>query len=184
METVPWRVILLVIAFVVLGHGVRAEQEYEMTIEKLERMNDNGEYFTYNYTYDKLTEMKYSVSANVHQHKELDSSFSVKALMARADLAEGSEFEVMLDLQKPLCEWMTTIYKTYFYEELEKVSNFPHYDTCPLPPAEYWVKEYVFDYEPYKDMMSEGRWKVEMMLLKGDVVCSGILMINTVKLKT
>uniref|UniRef100_A0AAG5CWF5 Uncharacterized protein n=1 Tax=Anopheles atroparvus TaxID=41427 RepID=A0AAG5CWF5_ANOAO len=183
MTTVPWRGTLLVVAFIVLGHGAAAEQEYDMHIDKLEKMEGDGEYFTYNYTYEKISEMKYSIGAHVHQHKELDDSYTVKVLMARADLAEGSEFEVMFDLQKPLCEYMRTIYKTYFYEELEKVSNFPHYDTCPLPVAEYWIKEYVFDSEPYKEMMSEGRWKVEMMLMKGAVVCSGILMVNTVKLK-
>uniref|UniRef100_A0A182VM56 Uncharacterized protein n=1 Tax=Anopheles merus TaxID=30066 RepID=A0A182VM56_ANOME len=84
---------------------------------------------------------------------------------------------------KPLCEWMRTIYKTYFYEELAKVSNFPHYDTCPLPVANYVMENYVLDTEPYSEMMSEGRWKMEMMLMKGDSVCSGISVLNTVKPK-
>uniref|UniRef100_A0A182PSN8 Uncharacterized protein n=1 Tax=Anopheles epiroticus TaxID=199890 RepID=A0A182PSN8_9DIPT len=159
------------------------DRNFDVHIDKLERLGEAGEYFTYNYTYEKISDMKFNMGAHVQQLKELDDSFTVKALMARADLADGSEYEVMMDLQKPLCEWMRTIYKAYFYEELAKVSNFPHYDTCPLPVAEYVMENYVLDTEPYSEMMSEGRWKMEMMLMKGDSVCSGILMMNTVKPK-
>uniref|UniRef100_A0A182TLL2 Uncharacterized protein n=1 Tax=Anopheles melas TaxID=34690 RepID=A0A182TLL2_9DIPT len=158
-------------------------KNFDVHIDKLERVGDTGEYFTYNYSYEKISEMKFNMGAQVQQLKELDDSYTVKALVARADLADGSEFEVMMDLQKPLCEWMRTIYKTYFYEELAKVSNFPHYDTCPLPVANYVMENYVLDTEPYSEMMSEGRWKMEMMLMKGDSVCSGISVLNTVKPK-
>ncbi|EAU77074.3 AGAP002853-PA [Anopheles gambiae str. PEST] len=178
-----WRFAYISLACITLGHEAAANMNFDVHIDKLERVGDTGEYFTYNYSYEKISEMKFNMGAQVQQLKELDDSYTVKALVARADLADGSEFEVMMDLQKPLCEWMRTIYKTYFYEELAKVSNFPHYDTCPLPVANYVMENYVLDTEPYSEMMSEGRWKMEMMLMKGDSVCSGISVLNTVKPK-
>ncbi|XP_049278557.1 uncharacterized protein LOC125761456 [Anopheles funestus] len=181
-EMTFWRVTLSLVC-IVWGYGATANNNYDVHIDKLERVGDTGEYFTYNYTYEKISDMKFSMGAQVQQLKELDDTYTVKALMARADLAEGSEYEVMMDLQKSLCDWMRTIYKAYFYEELAKVSNFPHYDTCPLPVAEYVVENYVLDTEPYSEMMSEGRWKMEMMLMKDGQVCSGMVMMTTVKPK-
>uniref|UniRef100_A0A182N739 Uncharacterized protein n=1 Tax=Anopheles dirus TaxID=7168 RepID=A0A182N739_9DIPT len=177
-----WR-IALAFAGILLSYQTAANQNFDVHLDKLERVGKAGEYFSYNYTYDKISGMKYSMGGHVQQLKELDDSYMVKALVARADLADDSPYEVMMDIEKPLCEWMRTIYKTYFYEELEKVSNFPHYDTCPLPEAEYVVTDYVFDAEPYSEMMSEGRWKIEMMLTKDGNVCSGIVMVTTVKPK-
>uniref|UniRef100_A0A182T3J7 Uncharacterized protein n=1 Tax=Anopheles maculatus TaxID=74869 RepID=A0A182T3J7_9DIPT len=178
-----FRRVALSFVCIALGYGATANKNFDVHIDKLERVGDTGEYFTYNYTYEKISDMKFSMGAHVQQLKELDDSYTVKALVARAELADGSEYEVMMDLQKTLCDWMRTIYKTYFYEELAKVSNFPHYDTCPLPVAEYVVENYVFDTEPYSEMMSEGRWKVEMLLTKEEKVCSGIVMMTTVKPK-
>ncbi|XP_052890902.1 uncharacterized protein LOC128299087 [Anopheles moucheti] len=175
--------VTLPLACIVLGYGVTANMNYDVHIDKLERVGDTGEYFKYNYSYEKISDMKFSMGAQIQQLKELDDTYTVKALMARADLAEGSEYEVMMDLQKTLCDWMRTVYKTYFYDELAKVSNFPHYDTCPLPVGEYVVENYVLDTEPYSEMMSEGRWKAEMMLMKDDKICSGIVMMTTVKPK-
>ncbi|ETN62535.1 hypothetical protein AND_005772 [Anopheles darlingi] len=171
---------ITVIALLLLSNGATA-QKYEVHLDKLERLDSDGDYFTYNYTFEKVSEMKMSFSANIQQHKELDDSYTVKAMMARAELAEESEYEVMLDLRKPLCDWMRTIYKTYFYDELKAVSNMPTPETCPLPVAEYWMKDYVFDVEPYQEMMTEGRWKTEMMLMKGEKACSGIVLWSTVK---
>ncbi|XP_035777328.1 uncharacterized protein LOC118458696 [Anopheles albimanus] len=171
---------ITVFALLVLNHAVTAEK-YEVHLDKLERLDSDGDYFTYNYTFEKVSELKISFSANIHQHKELDDSYTIKAMIARAELAEDSEYEVMIDLRKPLCDWMRTMYKTYFYDELKPVSNMPPPETCPLPVADYWMKDYVFDAEPYQEMMTEGRWKTEMMLLKGDEVCAGIIMLSTVK---
>uniref|UniRef100_A0A182QYE9 Uncharacterized protein n=1 Tax=Anopheles farauti TaxID=69004 RepID=A0A182QYE9_9DIPT len=182
MGTGIWR-ITLALAGILLNYEATANNNFDVHLDKFERVGPAGEYFSYNYTYDKIADMKYNMGGHVQQHVQLDDSYMVKALMARSELADGSEYEVMLDIEKPLCEWMRTIYKTYFYEELEKVSNFPHYDTCPLPVAEYTVTDYVFDAEPYSEMMSEGRWKTEMMLTKDGNVCSGIVMITTVKPK-
>ncbi|XP_053671490.1 uncharacterized protein LOC128721734 [Anopheles nili] len=173
----------LTLVCVAFRHGATANENFDVHVDKLERIGDSEKYFKYNYTYEKISEMKFNIQAQVEQLLELDDSYSVKGLVARANLAEDSEYEVMMNLQKPLCEWMRTIYKSYFYDELVKVSNFPHYDTCPLPVAEYTVKDYVLDAEPYSDMMSEGRWKVEMMLMKGDDVCSGVILMTTVKPK-
>uniref|UniRef100_A0A182M7G5 Uncharacterized protein n=1 Tax=Anopheles culicifacies TaxID=139723 RepID=A0A182M7G5_9DIPT len=177
------RRVILSLVCIVLGHGVTANANFDVHIDKLERVGKTDEYFTYNYTYEKISDMKFSMGAHIQQLKELDDTYTVKALMARAELADGSEFEVMMDMQKSLCDWMRTVYKTYFFEEISQVSNFPHYDTCPLPAAEYVMENYVLDTEPYSEMMSEGRWKMEMMLTKGDEVCSGIIMMTTVKPK-
>ncbi|XP_052865525.1 uncharacterized protein LOC128271889 [Anopheles cruzii] len=174
-----WKV-FLTIALIGLCNGALAQQ-YDVHLDNVERLEGSENYFSYNYTTEKISEMKLKFSAHIQQHKELDDSYSVVALISRADLAEGSEYEVVMDLKKPLCEWMKTIYKTYFYEELEPLSNLPHFDTCPLPAAEYWLKDYVLDTEPYKEMMQEGRWKVEMKLMKGDEVCSGVITTTTVK---
>lgn len=81
---------------------------------------------------------------------------------------------------------MKTIYKEYFYEEISKYSNLPHYDTCPIPKGQYDIKEYPFNlktFAQYKLFIEPGNYRVQMFLVKDGIAVTGVLFYGSVTLK-
>lgn len=73
---------------------------------------------------------------------------------------------------------MRMIYKRYFYEELSKHSNLPHFDTCPLPAGQYEIKEYQLDMAKFKGfryLFAPGQYRLQQFLIENDVTVTGIL---------
>lgn len=82
-----------------------------------------------------------------------------------------------------VCSYMKTIYKKYFYDEISKYSNLPHYDTCPVPKGEYEIEEYPFDMKTFKHFESfiePGTYRLQLFLIQNDVAVSGVLFYGNV----
>ncbi|KXJ82920.1 hypothetical protein RP20_CCG010572 [Aedes albopictus] len=151
------------------------DPNYEVHFDGMEMIDGSDSYFNYNYTMDKKSETAFTVSGFITQLVLLDNTYKARFRLSRAPLDNPELYEEMLGLEKPLCEYMSSIYKMYFYETLKDISNFPHYDKCPLDPAEYWFKDYSFDADEYKAFMRDGHYKIEMYLVKGeDSVAGGL----------
>lgn len=144
-----------------------------MHFDGMETIDGSENYFHYNYTLDKKSETAFSVSGYITQLVTLDNGYKLQFKLSRAPLDSPDQYEVMLGLEKPLCEYMASIYKLYLYESLKDISNFPHYDQCPLEPTEYWFKDYSFDGDEYKSFLKDGHYKIEMYLIKGDEMVAG-----------
>lgn len=75
------------------------------------------------------------------------------------------------------CDFMKTIYKKYFYEEISKYSNLPSYDVCPIPKGQYEIKEYPMDmkkFEHVKSMAKPGSYRLDWFMIKNDVAVCGV----------
>lgn len=79
-----------------------------------------------------------------------------------------------------MCMFLKTIYKKYFYDKIKDFSNLPHYDTCPLNPEKYFVKDYPFDADNFKQMLKPGFYRVEVFLLQNSDAKTGFHMFGSV----
>ncbi|XP_053698627.1 uncharacterized protein LOC128745574 [Sabethes cyaneus] len=159
------------------------EIKYDMQVINVETIEGSEKYFEYNYTLDKVSELNFKVSGNIRQLIQMDNKYALSLKLSRAELNDNADppvYEEVAALSKPLCEFLTTIYRMYFYEKLKEISNFPHYETCPLPVADYWFKDYAFEGENYRAFMRDGRFKLESYLCEEDAVLGGIITIITV----
>ncbi|XP_058445166.1 uncharacterized protein LOC131426429 [Malaya genurostris] len=148
---------------------------FDVDYNGLEKIAGTEHFFQYNYTVDKLSELSFEISGNIRQLVPLDDDYEVSMILSRADLA-GTDpplYETMMSLQKPVCKFMNTIYRKYFYDELKDVSNFPHFETCPLLPTDYWIRGYTFEGQDYSMVLREGRFKLEWSLIKDDEIVAG-----------
>lgn len=84
---------------------------------------------------------------------------------------EDGNFERQLKLPEVgMCHFMKKFYKKHFYESVKDYSNMPHYDTCPVMPKDYWIKDCPFDMDKFKNMMKEGYMYMSIYAVQGDVV--------------
>lgn len=148
-----------------------------MHFEGVETVEGSDQYFRYNYTVDKKSETAFTVSGFISQLVQLDNGYGIQMKLSRANLdsPEPLEYEELIGLEKPVCEYLTSVYRMYFYDQLKDISNFPHYETCPLEPNDYWFKDYSFDGEEYKAFMRDGHFKMEAYLTKGEEVIAGVV---------
>ncbi|XP_039443313.1 uncharacterized protein LOC120423532 [Culex pipiens pallens] len=175
----------LILSVVVLAVVVAAQEEeeinYDFIFEKMETVEGSEQYCEYNYTMEKLSEYNFKLSGNFFTPKELNNDFGIVFTLSRAEVG-SEEFEEMMHISKPLCEYMKTIYRMYFYESVKDISNFPHFDECPLPgQKEYWIKEYLFEGEGYKAFTRDGHFKIEFYLTKDGANVAGAVTTMTVK---
>lgn len=73
---------------------------------------------------------------------------------------------------------MKSIYKIYFYEKISKYSNLPHYDVCPVPSGNYYIKDFLFDmkmFKKFEDNLGVGSYRVDVFLVHIDVTVCGNL---------
>ncbi|XP_055526968.1 uncharacterized protein LOC129719600 [Wyeomyia smithii] len=165
----------LIIGFVKLSLADEIST-YDMQLVKVETVAGSEQYFEYNYTLDKLSEMSFKISGNIRQLVIADNRYEISMKLSRAELSDAADppaYEELIEVTKPLCEFLKSIYRMYFYEDLKDISNFPHYDTCPLPVADYWFKDYAFEGESYQAFMSDGRYKLECYLMQEGVIAGG-----------
>ncbi|XP_058812950.1 uncharacterized protein LOC131677245 [Topomyia yanbarensis] len=154
---------------------------YDIQFISLETMEGSETYFEYNYTLDKQSELTFKMSGNIRQLVQLGDDYGVTLTLSRSDLADDPPvYEEMMNINKPVCDYMKTIYRMYFYDGLKDVSNFPHYETCPLVPAEYWFKDYIFEGEDFAVFLREGRFKLECYLTKEGESLAGCISTSTV----
>lgn len=165
--------------------AVAAEEEeevnYDFVFEKLETIEGSEQYCEYNYTMEKLSEYNYKFSGNFMLPKDLNNDYGIDLTLSRAEVGSDA-FEEMMHIGKPLCEYMKTIYRMYFYENIKDISNFPHYDECPLvAPKQYWIKDYLFEGEGYKAFTRDGHFKMAIYLTKDGANVAGGVITMTVK---
>ncbi|XP_062540106.1 uncharacterized protein LOC134208021 [Armigeres subalbatus] len=172
---VPWMGKIFILAVLIGLAWAEEEEKMDVHFEGMDIIDGSENYFHYNYSLDKKSETAFSVSGFISQLVQLDNGYGLRMKLSRANLdaPEPAQYEEMLGVEKPVCEYMTSIYKMYFYDSLKDISNFPHYDTCPLEPADYWFKEYTFDAAEYQAFMKDGQYKMEMYLIKGDEPIAG-----------
>lgn len=93
-------------------------------------------------------------------------------------LNETNEYESIFAFPKiGICNFMRTIYKRYFYEQMSEYSNLPHFDTCPVPGGQYEIKQFPFDMETfkrYKQLIEPGSYRLQNFLVHKNVAVSGI----------
>ncbi|XP_058444517.1 uncharacterized protein LOC131426093 [Malaya genurostris] len=156
---------------------------YDIDYHGLRTTEGTENFFQYNYTLDKLSELRFEASGNIRQLVPLDDSYEVSMRLSRADLTTDDPpmYDNIMNIQKPVCKFMKTTYRRYFYGELKDISNLPHYDSCPLSPTDYWVRQYTFEGQDYSEFLREGRFKLECYLIKDDEIVAGVIGESTVK---
>ncbi|XP_055617844.1 uncharacterized protein LOC129763099 [Toxorhynchites rutilus septentrionalis] len=173
--------LLLIFSFLLVLTTTNGAPDYDFNFESLETLDGSESYFEYNYTLTKESELCFKSSGNVRQLVQLGDEYTVLFKLSRSELkAEPPVYEQMMESRKSFCKFFNSIYRMYFYEGLKDVSNFPHYETCPLAPADYWFKDYSIEGDQYKAFMKEGRFKVEFYLGKDDAPVAGIALVITV----
>lgn len=102
--------------------------------------------------------------------------------MFKAD--ENNEYQSVFSFpQIGACDFMKTIYKKHFYEEISKYSNLPDPDTCPIPKSQYEIKQYPFDLkklEHLKKLAKPGSYLVKFYIVKDDAPVCGALIYGRV----
>ncbi|XP_055587033.1 uncharacterized protein LOC129756774 [Uranotaenia lowii] len=151
------------------------EPEFKMHFMGLDKLDGSEKYLDYNYTGEKLSDMSFKMSGHARLLVDMDDSYTVNMRLSAAEVGEDvSKSEDLLNIQKTFCEYMRTTYKSYFYDVVKDVSNFPHYDKCPLPAADYWIKDFEFDGEEYKPFLREGAFWSEFTLTKDGKPVAGL----------
>lgn len=99
-------------------------------------------------------------------------------------LNENEEYEQIMQLPTlPMCMFMKTIYKRFFYEEISQYSNLPHYDVCPVPAGSYDIKQYPFNmnkFERVEEALGAGSYRMNCFLIHNDVAVSGSLFYGSI----
>lgn len=83
-----------------------------------------------------------------------------------------------------ICDFFKSIYKKFFYEKISKYSNLPHYDQCPLPRNNYFVKDYPLDARDFQRFLSPGDYRLEANIMEDDKELAGIIFYGSIKEKT
>lgn len=73
-----------------------------------------------------------------------------------------------------VCEFLKNVYKKYFFENIRKYSNLPHYDQCPLQKNHYFVKDYPMDANTFRRLTQPGDYRLEVTLVENNKVLAGI----------
>lgn len=81
-----------------------------------------------------------------------------------------------------VCTFLKTVYRKHFYEKAKDFSNLPHYDKCPLPAEKYWVKDYPFDANSFKNMARPGHYRIDAYVILGREARAGLQISLAVKL--
>lgn len=113
---------------------------------------------------------------NYPPHEQPQSDITV----FRADAADGEYTKFMHFPRVGFCAFLKTVYKKYFYEKVKEHSNLPHYDTCPLTPQKYWVKDYPFDANNLRALLKPGFYRAEAFLLHDSVAKTGFHLFGSV----
>lgn len=91
---------------------------------------------------------------------------------------ENDEYKQVIASPKlGVCNFMKSMYKMYFHEEMSKCSNLPSPETCPVPAGQYDIKQCPFDMKKfghYKKLVRPGKYRLQSFLIKDDVAVCGI----------
>lgn len=103
-------------------------------------------------------------------------------------LNDNNEYKLLFGLPKiGTCDFMQSMYKKYFYEEISKYSNLPSPDTCPVLAGQYDIKQYPFDmkkFAHFKRIIKPGSYRMHWFLVKDDVAVCGLLIYGRVTEKS
>lgn len=141
--------------------------EYEFFFEGIEGEKAST-YANYEVEVKKINSTTFSVFGDIKQNVEIGKDMEIEILTFHATERDGKLEPFYIKYPKNgVCVFLKGPYEKYIYPNVEKTSNFPHPDTCPLPIKDYQIKEYIFNAEKYKKYAKPGKWEIELKLYKG-----------------
>ncbi|CAG9809416.1 unnamed protein product [Chironomus riparius] len=162
---------LVIIAFVglcstlLIGNGDCKELDFHFI--KMVKMNESDELFKYDLkSVEKIDQTSFKVNSEIDLFVDLDAEWHFWIQIYRnEDGSENFDEKPLISIpKKEFCEFMKTTYKQYFWESLEKSSNLPPPETCPIKAGNYWIKDYIFDGGKYKSFAKGGGYRVDMFV--------------------
>lgn len=150
---------------------VNGEEERKVKLRNLQKIKEDEKDFKSNVQLSEPdAEGHMKISGDFKHHVTLDNEWKVNITVYRT---ESLDKEYVKFKELPLmgtCELMASYYKNFFYEKLKDYSNAPHPDSCPLPPQDYYVKDYPLDASKFKKFLVPGYYRVIAKILKDNEV--------------
>ncbi|XP_055609185.1 uncharacterized protein LOC129756353 [Uranotaenia lowii] len=170
---------VLAAAFLLSAQLVASEDEpnFKMYYLGFDKWDNPETALGFNQTVEKTSDMGFKVSGNAQVLVDMDDSYAVKMELDAAKVGQNYSYSTTLfENQKTICEFLRTSYRNYFYDVAkdDATGKIPEYDKCPLPAGDYWIKDFEFDGEKYKQLLREGSFWSHLYLTKNGFPMSGL----------
>ncbi|XP_017039751.1 uncharacterized protein LOC108087082 [Drosophila ficusphila] len=150
-------IILLAFSF----YGAQAERK--LKIYKLEKKHQDSESLHSHLRIAEFEENVLKVSGDLKLHETIDNDWKIKLKVLRGLERDGIKDE-LIEFEMPICDFMKSVYKEYFYKRIKDYSNAPHPNNCPIPAEDYSMDDFPLDVHLLKKLMLPGHYAIKFYL--------------------